>query len=115
MLARLEEKFIIHKGSPLNSANASLGDCILNIPLSSQNTSASISPVLRVAFNSSFAEGQSQSYILEDVRPEAFRLLVKWLYERTLNLSIEKGESVKGNSQSQEEKEEKRSCGTRRY
>ena len=46
------------------------------------------SPVLNAAFNSSFVEGQTQSYNLDDIRPDAFRLFVQWLYTQnfyTLN------------------------------
>lgn len=40
----------------------------------------SYSPVLKAAFNSSFVEGQTQSYRLDDIRPDSFRLFVQWLY-----------------------------------
>lgn len=38
------------------------------------------SPVLDAAFNSSFIEGQTQTYRLEDVGINTFRLFVNWLY-----------------------------------
>lgn len=47
------------------------------------------SPVLKAAFNSSFLEGQTQTYRLEDISPSAFRLLVQWLYGQNIDLHIE--------------------------
>jgi hypothetical protein len=38
------------------------------------------SPVLKAAFTSSFVEGQTQTYRLEDTDPDIFRLLVQWFY-----------------------------------
>jgi hypothetical protein len=45
---------------------------------------ASYSPVLRAAFNSSFVEGQTQTYNLEVAAPGAFQLLVQWLYTKRI-------------------------------
>jgi hypothetical protein len=47
------------------------------------------SPVLNAAFNSSFLEGQTQTYRLEDIGLSAFRLLVQWLYSQNIDLHIE--------------------------
>jgi len=47
------------------------------------------SPVLRAAFNSSFLEGQTQTYRLEDIGVNAFRLLVQWLYSQNMDVHIE--------------------------
>jgi hypothetical protein len=44
------------------------------------------SPVLSAAFNSTFLEGQTQTYALEDTTEGAFRLLVQWLYSQKLTL-----------------------------
>ncbi|KAJ8069682.1 hypothetical protein OCU04_000109 [Sclerotinia nivalis] len=33
------------------------------------------------AFNSAFIEGQTQTYSIEDTNPEAFRLLMQWVYQ----------------------------------
>ncbi|TVY41599.1 hypothetical protein LOCC1_G007765 [Lachnellula occidentalis] len=47
------------------------------------------SPVLKAAFNSDFIEGQTQTYVLEDIGPygiETFTLFVKWLYTQKLDL-----------------------------
>lgn len=44
------------------------------------------SAVLGVAFNSTFIEGQTQKYTLEDTTPRAVRLLVQWMYGRKLHL-----------------------------
>jgi len=42
------------------------------------------SPVLHAAFRSDFLEGKTQSYTLEDVEPELFKLMVQWLYGQKL-------------------------------
>ncbi|KAE9374854.1 hypothetical protein N431DRAFT_372796, partial [Stipitochalara longipes BDJ] len=44
------------------------------------------SPVLKAAFDSSFIEGQTQIYRLEDVNSIAFRLFVQWLYSQKIDL-----------------------------
>ena len=44
------------------------------------------SPVFNAAFNSSFTEGQTLTYRLEDTTEGAFRLLVQWLYTQKLDL-----------------------------
>lgn len=41
---------------------------------------------MKGAFNSSFVEGQTQTYRLEDVLPSTFRLLVQWLYSNTFKV-----------------------------
>ncbi|KAL2068338.1 hypothetical protein VTL71DRAFT_16436 [Oculimacula yallundae] len=46
------------------------------------------SPVLKTAFSSAFIEGQTQTYRLQDISPDAFRMLVNWFY--TQNLVIHK-------------------------
>ncbi|KAE9374841.1 hypothetical protein N431DRAFT_335667, partial [Stipitochalara longipes BDJ] len=53
-----EEKFVVHKEHICHS-----------------------SPVLKAAFNSSFVEGQTHNYRLDDILPGTFRLFVQWLYE----------------------------------
>jgi hypothetical protein len=35
---------------------------------------------LNAAFNSSFVEGQTQTYRIDDTHPDAFRLFVQWFY-----------------------------------
>jgi hypothetical protein len=45
--------------------------------------------VLRAAFNSSFVEGQTQTYRLNDIGPDAFRLLVLWLYSQKIDVHLE--------------------------
>jgi len=40
--------------------------------------------VLEAAFKSSFIEGETQTYRLDDTTPEAFALFVKWLYIQML-------------------------------
>ncbi|KAN0103413.1 hypothetical protein V8E51_011726 [Hyaloscypha variabilis] len=42
------------------------------------------SPVLKAAFNSTFVEGQTQIYTMEDIGPDVFESLVRWLYTRNL-------------------------------
>jgi len=42
------------------------------------------SPVLKAALNSTFIEGQTQSYTIEDIDPEVFESFVKWLYTEKL-------------------------------
>jgi hypothetical protein len=42
------------------------------------------SPVLRAAFESDFAEGKTQTYIMKDVSEEVFALLSRWLYTQSL-------------------------------
>lgn len=44
------------------------------------------SPVFKAAFNSGFIEGQSLTYRLDDVQPEAFKLLAQWMYSRTYDI-----------------------------
>ena len=46
------------------------------------------SPALRAAFNSSFVEGQTQTYRLEDISTNAFRLFVQWLYSQKIDLHV---------------------------
>lgn len=46
------------------------------------------SPALRAAFNSSFVEGQTQTYRLEDISTNAFRLFVQWLYSQKMDLHV---------------------------
>jgi len=41
---------------------------------------------LNAAFNSSFIEGETQTYRLEDTTSRAFKLLVQWLYFEKLRL-----------------------------
>jgi hypothetical protein len=47
------------------------------------------SPVLKAAFNSSFIEGQTQTYRLEDMLPSAFRLLAKWFYSERIDVQLD--------------------------
>jgi hypothetical protein len=42
------------------------------------------SPVLKTAFESSFIEGETQIYKLDDVTPATFTLFVQWLYTQNL-------------------------------
>ncbi|KAE9374843.1 hypothetical protein N431DRAFT_544045 [Stipitochalara longipes BDJ] len=42
------------------------------------------SPVLKAAFNSTFAEGQTQTYTMDDVDADVFKSFVKWLYTKKL-------------------------------
>jgi hypothetical protein len=42
---------------------------------------------LKAAFNSSFIEGQTQTYQLKDVLPSTFRLLVQWLYSNNFKVA----------------------------
>lgn len=51
--------------------------------------------MLRAAFNSSFVEGQTQTYRLEDIGSDAFRLLVQWLYSQKIDVELE-DDSVAG-------------------
>ncbi|KAG9241123.1 hypothetical protein BJ878DRAFT_248651 [Calycina marina] len=44
------------------------------------------SEVLAAAFNSSFQEGQTQTYRIEDTTERAFKLFTQWLYSRRLML-----------------------------
>jgi hypothetical protein len=48
------------------------------------------SPVLEAAFTSSFIEGQTQEYQLEDTNPKIFRLLVQWFYNQKFKHRISK-------------------------
>ena len=43
-------------------------------------------PVLKAAFNSEFIEGQTQTYVLEEVTEPVARLLVDWLYTQKLDI-----------------------------
>jgi BTB/POZ domain len=52
------------------------------------------SPVLNAAFNSTFIEGQTQTYRLEDTSPSAFRLFTQWIYGQKFDL-IQLPDSVK--------------------
>jgi len=46
------------------------------------------SRVLRAAFNSSFIEGQTQTYRLEDVSEKCFMLFFEWIYSKNINASM---------------------------
>lgn len=59
------------------------------------------SPVLRAAFNSSFIEGETQTYDLDDVEEETVRLLVHWIY--TQSIALDEGYST-GDGDSMSEK-----------
>jgi hypothetical protein len=48
------------------------------------------SKVLNAAFNGQFAEGQTQSYRLEDTTEHAFRLLMQWMYSQKLVISAQR-------------------------
>lgn len=50
--------------------------------------------MLRAAFNSSFIEGQTQTYRLEDIDPAAFRLFVQWLYSQKIDLYIDEASAA---------------------
>ena len=45
------------------------------------------SPVLNACFNSEFIEGQKQTYNVDDIDKNAFRLFMQWLYTQNINLS----------------------------
>jgi hypothetical protein len=51
------------------------------------------SPVLRAAFNSTFIEGQSQTYTLEGC-DKAFQLIVQWMYRQSITPPATKEESA---------------------
>ncbi|TVY13745.1 hypothetical protein LARI1_G008201 [Lachnellula arida] len=60
------------------------------------------SPVLKAAFNSDFIEGQTQTYILEDIGEhsiESFTLFVEWLYTQKLDLLQELKDIVDGDKE----------------
>ncbi|TVY92543.1 hypothetical protein LAWI1_G001527 [Lachnellula willkommii] len=60
------------------------------------------SPVLKAAFNSDFIEGQTQTYILEDIGEhgiESFTLFVEWLYTQKLDLLEELKDIVDGDKE----------------
>jgi hypothetical protein len=46
------------------------------------------SPVLDKAFNSTFKEGETQNYTMDDASVEAFRMFVQWIYSQKLNVSV---------------------------
>ncbi len=52
------------------------------------------SPVLKAAFNSRFQEGETQTYILEDVDAEIFDRLVLWIYTQTATFEEINGAEV---------------------
>ncbi|KAG9238593.1 hypothetical protein BJ875DRAFT_480259 [Amylocarpus encephaloides] len=41
--------------------------------------------ILKAAFESSFIEGLTQTYTIEDVRPDIFQLLVQWIYTKNFD------------------------------
>jgi BTB/POZ domain len=41
--------------------------------------------VLHAAFNNDFEEARTQTYRIENIRPGAFRILVRWLYSQKLS------------------------------
>jgi hypothetical protein len=45
------------------------------------------SPVLNACFNSEFIEGQKQTYNVDDIDKNAFRLFMQWLYTQNIKLS----------------------------
>jgi hypothetical protein len=49
------------------------------------------SPVLDRAFNSTFEEGQTQTYTMDDTTVGAFRMFVRWLYSQKLNVTVHEG------------------------
>lgn len=52
------------------------------------------SSVLKAALNSTFIEGETQAYNLDDVCQVAVRLLVHWLYTQSLADSVSQGDSM---------------------
>jgi len=57
------------------------------------------SPVLKAASDSEFIEGQTQTYVLEDVEVETFRLAVQWFYGQQIEsyLTQEEVDAVRCN------------------
>lgn len=53
------------------------------------------SPVLKAAFNSTFVEGQTQIYKLDDTTNDTFTLFVQWIYKQTLENPTEASEISK--------------------
>jgi hypothetical protein len=49
------------------------------------------SPVLDKAFNSTFKEGETQTYSMDDTTVEAFRMFVQWVYSQKLNVLVHNG------------------------
>jgi hypothetical protein len=49
------------------------------------------SPVLDKAFNSTFKEGETQTYSIDDTTVEAFRMFVQWVYSQKLNVTVHTG------------------------
>ncbi|TVY50182.1 hypothetical protein LCER1_G009004 [Lachnellula cervina] len=60
------------------------------------------SPVLKAAFNSDFVEGQTQTYVLDDIGEHGiatFTLFVEWLYTQKLDLLQELKDIVDGDKE----------------
>ncbi|TVY83280.1 hypothetical protein LSUE1_G007644 [Lachnellula suecica] len=53
------------------------------------------SPVFKAAFNSEFIEGKTGMYKLDDVDPEAVKLLVRWMYTKKLTITVDDIETEK--------------------
>jgi hypothetical protein len=51
------------------------------------------SPVLDKAFNSTFKEGETQTYTMDDTTVEAFRMFVQWIYSQKFNVSVHNGDT----------------------
>jgi hypothetical protein len=51
------------------------------------------SPVLDKAFNSTFKEGETQTYTIDDTTVGAFRMFVQWVYSQKLNVSVDHGDN----------------------
>lgn len=51
------------------------------------------SHVLEVAFNGDFIEGQTQTYVLEDVDEGVFKLFIQWLYRQRFGYYLTQAEA----------------------
>ncbi|KAH6671117.1 hypothetical protein B0J14DRAFT_656103 [Halenospora varia] len=57
------------------------------------------SEVLNAAFNGDFIEGQTQTYILNDVTDNAFTLVTQWMYFQKFDFPKLDGDSVQPHQQ----------------
>ncbi|XMA14306.1 hypothetical protein WAI453_007097 [Rhynchosporium graminicola] len=53
-----------------------------------KNFACEASPIFKSAFNSSFVEGQSQEYVLEDTTEAAFTMFTEWVYTGRLEINF---------------------------
>ncbi len=74
------------RSSSSTKVSPCFSDLVSHAYIESQEHVCHYSPLFKAAFSSSFVEGQTQEYRVEDTTPATFRLLVEWLYRQAFTV-----------------------------